>query len=297
VGITAEIVAVSTSGDKLTTASLARIGGKGLFIRELEQALSTGQIDLAVHSMKDLPAVLPPEYRLAAVPSRENPRDALISQGEPIEGASGTWDSLMDGARLGTSSTRRRLEALRMRPDLKIEPLRGNVDTRLARLAAGDFDAIILAMAGLKRLGKLDGLTFVELDECDFVPSGGQGALALEALADGAIGGTTEIETVIAGLNDARALAEVTAERAFLATIGASCVSPVGVKGDLKDATLNLRALLFSADGTKHLEDELTAPLVIGSSLSELRSTAATIGTALGQRMIERGAHELIESA
>jgi hydroxymethylbilane synthase len=285
-GLTAEIVAVSTSGDKLTTASLARIGGKGLFIRELEQALSSGQIDLAVHSMKDLPAALPAEYRLAAVPTRENPRDALICRGGLRERASSVWDSLAHGARLGTSSTRRRLEALRMRSDLEIEPLRGNIDTRLARLAAGDFDAIILAMAGLKRLGRLDGLSFVELDE-----------LALEALADGAIGGAAEIETVIAALNDPRALAEVTAERAFLATIGASCVSPVGVKADLKEALLNLRALLFSADGSKHLDDELTAPLVIGSKLGEVKTTAAAIGTALGRRMIERGARELIESA
>lgn len=296
-GVIAEIVAVSTSGDKLTTASLARIGGKGLFIRELEQALSSGQIDLAVHSMKDLPALLPAEYRLAAVPLRENPRDTLICR-EALNGrASGAWDSLAFGARLGTSSTRRRLEALRMRPDLKIEPLRGNVDTRLARLAAGDFDAIILAMAGLKRLGKLEGLTFVELDERDFVPSGGQGALALEALADVTIGGAAEIETVIACLNDSRALAEVTAERAFLATIGASCVSPVGVKGSLQDAMLNLRALLFSADGSKHLDDESTAPIAIGSNLGEVTTAAAAIGTALGQRMIERGARELIESA
>lgn len=296
-GISAEIVAVSTSGDKLTTASLARIGGKGLFIRELEQALSSGQIDLAVHSMKDLPAVLPTEYRLAAVPARENPRDALICHGGLRERASSVWDSLAHGARLGTSSTRRRLEALRVRPDLKIEPLRGNVDTRLARLAAGDFDAIILAIAGLKRLGKLDGLAFAELDERDFVPSGGQGALALEALADGAIGGAAEIETVIAALNDPRALAEVTAERAFLATIGASCVSPVGVKGTLEDAALNLRALLFSADGSKHLEDEVGAPFTIAATVGQVTSAATAIGTTLGVRMIERGARELIESA
>lgn len=290
-GLMAEIVAVSTSGDKLTTASLARIGGKGLFIRELEQALSNGRIDLAVHSMKDLPAVLPAEYRLAAVPLREDPRDALITR------AGGGWDALGRGARLGTSSTRRRLEALRLRPDLDVAPLRGNVDTRLARLAAGDFDAIILAMAGLKRLGKLDGLNFIELDEHDFVPSGGQGALALEARADGAIGGAQEIEAAIAALNDSRALAEVTAERAFLATIGASCVSPVGVKGSVGDAALKLRALLFSTDGSKRLADEIVAPFSIDASRAELTPAAVAIGTALGKRMIDRGARELIERA
>lgn len=296
-GVTAEIVAVSTSGDKLTSASLARIGGKGLFIRELEQALSSRGIDVAVHSMKDLPAVLPAEYRIAAVPPRENPRDALIYRDGLKARARGAWPALTHGARLGTSSTRRRLEALRMRPDLKIEPLRGNVDTRLARLAAGDFDAIILAMAGLKRLDKLEGLAFVELDERDFVPSGGQGALALEALADGAIGGAMEIEAAIAELNDRRALVEVTAERAFLAAIGASCVSPVGVKGNFKDAALNLRALLFNADGSKHLNDEFTAPIAIGADLDKVTTTAVAIGMALGQHLIERGARELIESA
>jgi hydroxymethylbilane synthase len=289
-GLTTEIIAVSTTGDKLTTASLARIGGKGLFIRELEQALSNGRIDLAVHSMKDLPAILPPQYRLAAVPLRENPADALITR----DGRG--WQALRPGARLGTSSSRRHLEALRMRPDLKVESLRGNVDTRLARLAAGDFDAIILAMAGLKRLCKLDGLDFIELDERDFVPSGGQGALALEALADGSIGGAPEIEAAIKSLNDARALAEVTAERAFLAAIGASCISPVGVKGSLTDSSLKLRALLFSTDGSQSLDDEYTAPIALDSDLGKVTAAAAALGVSLGQRMIDRGARELIGS-
>jgi len=290
-GLAAEIVAVSTSGDKLTTASLARIGGKGLFVRELEQALADGLIDIAVHSMKDLPAVLPNQFRLAAVPERENPRDALITR------ASGGWNALGRAARLGTSSTRRRFEALRLRPDLEIAPLRGNVDTRLGRLAAGDFDAIILAMAGLRRLGKLGGIEFTELDERDFVPSGGQGALAIEALADGAIGSSREIAAAVAALNDARTLAEVTAERTFLATIGASCVSPVGVKGSAEGASLKLRALLFSADGAHSLADQIEAPNRIEKGSAEFASAAAAIGAALGNRMIDRGARELIGSA
>src|SRR5271155_4402630 len=144
--IRAEIVPISTTGDRLTDASLAQAGGKGLFTRELEQALTSGRIDVAVHSMKDLPAVLPPAYRIVAVPERENPRDVLITR------AGGGWDSLRPGARLGTSSPRRRLEALWLRPDLEVTALRGNVDTRLKRLNNGDFDAIILAMAGLVRL-------------------------------------------------------------------------------------------------------------------------------------------------
>jgi hydroxymethylbilane synthase len=294
-GLMVEIVAVSTSGDKLTTASLARIGGKGLFIRELEQALSDGRIDLAVHSMKDLPAILPTGYRLAAVPLREDPRDALIKR------SPGGWATLATGARLGTSSTRRRLQALRRRPDLDIALLRGNVDTRLAKLMAGDFDAIILAMAGLKRLGKLeglnglDGLSLVELDDRDFVPSGGQGALALEARAGGPIGGANEIDAAVATLNDPRALAEVTAERAFLATIGASCVSPVGVKASAGDGVLKLHALIFSTDGSKSLADEIAAHFAIGSGLSELTQSAAAIGATLGRHMLDHGARQLIE--
>jgi len=294
-GLVVEIVAVSTSGDKFTTASLARIGGKGLFIRELEQALSDGRIDLAVHSMKDLPAILPTDYRLAAVPPREDPRDALIKR------SPGGWAALATGARLGTSSTRRRLQALRQRPDLDIALLRGNVDTRLARLTAGDFDAIILAMAGLKRLGKLEGLNglgglgLVELDDRDFVPSGGQGALALEARVGGPIGSSHEIDAAVAALNDPRALAEVTAERAFLAAIGASCVSPVGVKGSVGDSSLEMRTLLFSTDGSKSLADEITAPFAIGSGLLELTQSAAAIGATLGRHMLDRGARELIE--
>jgi hydroxymethylbilane synthase len=290
-GLIAEIVAVSTTGDKLATASLAQIGGKGLFIRELEQALAAGQIDLAVHSMKDLPAVLPDDFRLAAVPQRDNPRDALITHTD-----SG-WDGLGRGARLGTSSTRRRLEALRLRPDLAVMPLRGNVDTRLARLAAGDFDAIILAIAGLRRLGKLDAIECTELDEREFVPSGGQGALALEGRAHGPIGGAAEIEAAVASLNDARALAEVTAERAFLATLGASCVSPVGVKATVEGKLLKLHALLFSVDGTRNLADEIATPYECEDARAGLAPAAAAIGAMLGLRMIDRGARDLIASA
>jgi hydroxymethylbilane synthase len=296
-----EIVPISTSGDKMQTASLARVGGKGLFIRELEQALSEGRIDVAVHSMKDLPAVLPQQFRIAAVPRREAPYDVLLSQGR------GGWASLPQGARLGTSSVRRRLEALRVRPDLEVLPLRGNVDTRLRRLRAGDFDGIILAAAGLRRLGLMSdeqregvdppaGITsMVELDLCDFVPSGGQGALAVEALRDSLPGDSAEIENVIAGLTDLPTLAEVTAERAFLATIGASCVSPVGVNGKADDEILTLRALLFSVDGGRSLSaesaDESAAD---ASSRDRLEQAATRLGERLGRLMLEQGAGELI---
>jgi hydroxymethylbilane synthase len=293
----AEIIPISTSGDRMATASLARVGGKGLFIRELEQALAAGQIDIAVHSMKDLPAVLPPQFRIAAVPERENPRDALITRD------GGGWNDLAAGARLGTSSTRRRLEALRLRQDLEIVALRGNVDTRLRRLEAGDFDAIILAIAGLRRLGRAGEIIMAELDDRVFVPSGGQGALALEAPADGVIGGSAELERAVAGLNDIRSAAEVAAERGFLAAIGASCVSPVGVKGSAGENSLRLNALLFSIDGGESMADEISEPYQTASAPNpgadaqwNFIEQAASIGAQLGRRMLERGAARLIAS-
>lgn len=287
-GLEVEIVPISTSGDKLTTASLARVGGKGLFIREIEQALSAGRIDLAVHSLKDLPAVLAPAYRIAAVPEREDPCDALIAR------APGGWDALKPGARLGTSSARRRLAALRLRPDLEVLPLRGNVDTRLRRLDAGDFDAIILAMAGLKRLGRLDGLNATALDERDFIPAAGQGALALETLADLRPAGSAELAAALARLDDPPTRAEVSAERAFLATIGASCVSPVGVKGTAGSNRLRLRALLFSLDGKRSLAGESEQPYPPPAASDEGIARAIAAGVALGTRMLADGARELI---
>jgi hydroxymethylbilane synthase len=177
-----------------------------------------------------------------------------------------------------------------------VMPLRGNVDTRLARLAAGDFDAIILAMAGLRRLGKLDGIECTELDEREFVPSGGQGALAIEARAAVPIGDALEIEQAVASLNDAHARAEVTAERALLATIGASCISPVGVKARVDGDLMKLHARLFSVDGTRSLADEIAAAYRIEDGRAELAPAAAAIGATLGRRLIDRGAHELISS-
>jgi hydroxymethylbilane synthase len=297
-GLVVEIVPISTSGDKMQTASLVRVGGKGLFIRELEQALTDYRIDAAVHSMKDLPAILPQQFRFAAVPQREAPCDVLVAHGSG-------WASLPAGARLGTSSVRRRLEALRVRPDLEVLPLRGNVDTRLRRLRDGEFDAIILAAAGLRRLGLADDIqhqsgdrpeaeiSMIALDLHDFVPSGGQGTLAVEALRESPLGGSTEIENAVADLIDLPTLAETTAERAFLATIGASCVSPVGVNGRAVNQCLTLRALLFSADGGRSLSAEMADELP-PSSRDRFEQTAARLGERLGRLMLERGAGELI---
>jgi hydroxymethylbilane synthase len=299
IGAAIEIVPISTTGDRITSASLARIGGKGLFVRELEQALIGEQIEIAVHSLKDLPAVLPDQFRIVAVPEREDPRDALLMRSDIAKaGENEPWRALKHGARVGTSSSRRKYELLRKRPDLQIEPLRGNVDTRLRRLANGDFDAIMLAIAGLKRLGKIepaDGISVLPLEEDEFVPSGGQGALAIEALRDGTIGRATELDQAIAALDDQQTRVEISAERAFLAAIGASCVSPVGVKGTLLEGRLALRALLFSIDGAQHLAETSEVPLDPADNRIEDR--ARECGEALGRRILAAGGDALIGEA
>lgn len=275
------IVPISTTGDRLATPSLAQIGGKGLFIRELEQALLEGRIDLAVHSMKDLPAQLAPQFRVAAVPAREDAADVLI-------GAAPGLLELPARARLGTASLRRRFEALRQRPDLEVRPLRGNVDTRLAKLAAGEFDGIILALAGLKRLGRASDVAWHPLPERDFIPAGGQGALALEALSLDPVAKSREIESAIASLDDPVARCEVDAERTYLAALGASCASPVGVRAWAEPDAITVRTSLFSLDGARWLGDEVR----LAGSLN--RALAAQAARALAERMIANGAHELI---
>jgi hydroxymethylbilane synthase len=277
--LAAEVVQIKTSGDRITTPSLAQVGGKGLFIRELEQALADGKIDLAVHSLKDLPSILAPEFRLAAVSAREDARDVLITR----DGSN--LASLPKGSRMGTTSSRRRFMALKVNPGLEILPLRGNVDTRLQRLAEGTMDAIIIAMAGLKRLGRLD-VKCTPLDEREFIPSGGQAALARETLTHP----PAELERALVAFNDSRARFETTAERSFLATIGASCSTPVGVKATVSSDSVVLRAILFAADGSSELADEIEEPLDVDLA----PSNADSLGARLGERMLARGADRLI---
>jgi hydroxymethylbilane synthase len=276
-----EIVEIRTSGDKMTSASLADVGGKGLFIKELEQALADRKIDAAVHSMKDLPAVLPPDFRIAAVPARESTGDILITR----DGTS--LPALPAGARLGTSSSRRRFQALRINRSLDVQPLRGNVDTRLSRVADGSFDAIIIAMAGAKRLGRLNDLKFAELDARDFIPSGGQGALAIETLA-GRV--SDELDRALSAINDPHAFYETAAERAFLAGLGASCTTPVGVCARLDGDKLRVAAMLFSPDGSRELSDATIEPRDPGLKLS----AAENSGKKLVQVMLSQGAATLL---
>jgi hydroxymethylbilane synthase len=281
-----EIVEIRTSGDKLTSASLAQVGGKGLFIKELEQALADRKIDAAVHSMKDLPAVLSPNFRVAAVPGRENTADILVTR----DGSA--LSALPVGARLGTSSSRRRFQALRMNRGLDVLPLRGNVDTRLKRVTDGSFDAIIIAMAGVKRLGRLRDVKFVELDGRDFIPAGGQGALAIEMLAGRDDPVSNELDRALCTINDPRAFYETAAERSFLAAIDASCTTPVGVRASIVGDTLALAAILFSPDGARELSESLEQPLAPDLA----PSAAENSGMRLAEKMLARDAAAILRS-
>ena len=280
-GIEIEIVEIRTSGDKMTSASLADVGGKGLFIKELEQALDDRAIDAAVHSMKDLPSVLPPQFRVAAVLERENTSDILVTR----DGS--TLSALPAGARLGTSSTRRRFQALRINRGLSIQPLRGNVDTRLARVADGTFNAIIVAMAGVKRLGRIKDVKFVELDARDFIPSGGQGALAIETRADRK---GDELDRALSAINDPRTFYETAAERSFLAAIDASCTTPVGVRAIVESDTLALATMLFSPDGARELSESMKDPI----ATALVPTAAENSGKRLAEKMLARGAAAIL---
>jgi hydroxymethylbilane synthase len=267
-----EILPIRTEGDRLAAARLATIGGKGLFVREIEDALLAGTVDVAVHSLKDLPAELPEGLMLAAFPVREDPRDTIITR------SPGGLSGLPPGAVVGTSSPRRRALVLAARPDLVVEPLRGNVDTRLKKLETEAFDAVILAAAGLKRLGLMP--THAEPLAVDtFVPAVGQGVLGLEARADDA-----RVRTALAALDDRVTRACALAERAFLTRLGASCVTPVAGHASIESGTLVMRALVVSEDGKRILRERGTATLPEASSL----------GRRLAESLLGQGAATMV---
>ncbi len=267
-GEAVELVSVRTEGDRLAEARLATLGGKGLFVREIEEALLDGRVDCAVHSLKDLPAETPAGLTLAAFPPREAPGDVLVTHGEA------DLDDLAPGAVVGTSSPRRRALVLALRPDLAVEPIRGNVDTRLRKLAEGACDAVVLAAAGLARLG-LAPRHVRALDPEAFVPAVGQGILAVEAReADQRVVG------LLAALDHAPTRACALAERAYLARLGASCNSPMAAHATLRGERLRLTALVASEDGTRILRGE------DGGAPED----AARIGRRLAEALLERGA-------
>lgn len=237
-----------TTGDRKMDPSLADIGGKGLFTKEIEAALLLGEADIAVHSMKDMPAEMPPGLVLAAVPAREDPRDALVSE------TGLALDDLAPGARVGTSSIRRRAQLARLRPDLEIVPMRGNVGTRLGKLAAGEADATFLAEAGLRRLGR-DDVTRSPMDMARMLPAPGQGILCIQARD-----GHSEALDICQRINNPEAALASSAERAVVEALDASCRTPVAAHATLEKDELVVRAEILTPDGSAHYTGERRLP-------------------------------------
>ena len=233
---------ITTTGDR-TPGALEAVGGKGAFLKEIEEALLAGEVDLAVHSLKDVPTALPPGLGLAAVLERADPRDALVSDGTVLE-------RLPAGARVGTTSLRRRALLRHLRPDLEVQDLRGNVDTRLRRRRSGDFDAVLLALAGLTRLGRAGEVTEA-LDPEIFVPAPGQGAIALETRE-----GDTAVRAATRPLHHEPTARAVAAERAFLAALGGGCNVPLGALAQVAPGGLRLVAFLAEAEGKGFVRGE-----------------------------------------
>jgi hydroxymethylbilane synthase len=269
-GITASIEVIHTTGDRILDVTLAKVGTKGMFTKEIEEALLSGSIDIAVHSLKDMPAEIPPGLTLAAVPVRADARDAACGR---------LLDSLPQGAKVGTSSPRRSAQLRALRPDLEILDIRGNVDTRLRKLDEGRYDAILLASAGLDRLGWGDRIV-ERFDPSRLCPAPGQGALAIEARE-----GSEAAQLAARLLDDEAARRAVTAERAVLLELGAGCQAPVGAHATPRNGVLHLDAVVALPDGSRLVR------------WSEEGSEPATLGRNAARRMLERGADEILASA
>lgn len=274
-GLQVRLTVIRTSGDRIREVPLATVGGKGLFVKEIEEALLAGRIETALHSMKDLPAVLPPGLTVGAIPAREDPGDVLVAR------EARSLEALPPNARVGTSSLRRQAQLLHRRPDLHVVPLRGNVDTRLRRLAEGALDAIVVAAAGLKRLG-LTPANAVALPLEVSLPAPGQGALGLEIRME-----DRATAALVAALDDAASRIAVTAERAFLRRLAGDCNVPVAALGTLRGDSLTLTGLVASADGKTLIRDALTGPA----------ADCEALGTALAERLLARGADRLLREA
>jgi len=270
-----ELVPLSTRGDEILDRSLQKIGGKGLFIKELEVAMQQGGADIAVHSMKDVPAEMPPGFCLAAVLDRANHADAFVSA------RYGSLHELPEGARVGSSSLRRQAQLRMMRPDLVIEPLRGNVNTRLAKLEAGEYDAIILAAAGLERLGLQQHIRQQFATE-EMLPAAAQGVIGIECLAE-----RTELRAILGQLEHAETAKTTVAERAVALTLQANCQSPVATYATIAEDRLHLTALVALPDGSQSLRDSLEGPA----------GDAERLGRQLATSLLEQGAGELLERA
>jgi len=271
-GLEIELVKITTKGDKVLDAPLANIGGKGLFVKEIEEELIKGGIDLAVHSMKDMPSVLPSELKIGAAPEREDPFDALVSHGDLLM-------HLPQGARIGTSSLRRAAQLKRLRPDADIRTLRGNLDTRLRKLAEGQYDAVVVAVAGLVRMGMEDRIVEY-LGPPDFLPAVGQGALAIEVRTD-----DKRVNDLIAPLENFEARVTTTVERAFLAELEGGCQVPIAAHASLIDGRLYLIGMVSDLDGSRMIRDEIEGN----------PQDAEKLGHELGRKVLEAGAAEILE--
>jgi hydroxymethylbilane synthase len=263
---------IKTTGDKITDVALAKVGTKGMFTKEIEQALADGSIDLAVHSLKDLPTEISPGFEIAAITMRENPRDVFCSSKYK------NIDGLPRGARVGTSSLRRQAQLKAVRPDVEIFPLRGNVDTRLRKLEAGEYDAIILAAAGLYRLGKTELVRQVIPPDM-MCPAAGQGALGIEIRA-----GDTVTRQHLTFLDDAAARATTTCERALLNKLGGGCQVPIGAFAEVRNGRLHLEAIVADPDGSKVLRE------------SRDGADPVQLGESVGQTLLERGGDAILEA-
>jgi hydroxymethylbilane synthase len=266
-----EIEIIKTTGDKITDVALAKVGTKGMFTKEIEEALLERRVDLAVHSLKDLPTELAADFELAAIPKRENPRDAFLSR---------HFDSIQDlpeRARVGTSSLRRQAQLKALRPDVAVFPLRGNVDTRLRKLEEGEYDAIILASAGLNRLERTERIRAILPVEV-MCPAVGQGALGIEIRA-----GDTATRGCVEFLNDAAARTATTCERALLNQLGGGCQVPIGAFAEVQGGTIRLTAVVARPDGSTVLRE------------IESGSDPEQLGESVGQKLLRRGGDKILQ--
>jgi hydroxymethylbilane synthase len=266
-----EIKIIHTTGDKITDVALAKVGAKGMFTKEIEEALASGAIDLAVHSLKDLPTEISEQFEIAAVLAREDPRDALCSRNYS------SIEALPQGARVGTSSLRREAQLKAIRLDVVVHPLRGNVDTRLRKLEAGDYDAIILASAGLRRLGRTELVRQIIPVEV-MCPAAGQGALAIETRT-----GDDAVRDAVSFLDDQDSRAETDCERALLKKLGGGCQVPIGASAKLQDGILHLEAVVATPDGSLLLHESAT-----GHDSSELVER-------VGDNLLRRGGEKILD--
>jgi hydroxymethylbilane synthase len=269
-GHTVEIEVIKTTGDKITSVALAKVGTKGMFTKEIEEALHDHRVDLAVHSLKDVPTELEHEFELAAIMKREDPRDAFISVNFS------SLEELPQGAKVGTSSLRRQCQLKAVRPDLEVFPLRGNVDTRIRKLESGEYDAIILAAAGVLRLG-LDTHVRSRISADVMCPAVGQGALAIEVRR-----GDQQTKTLLAFLNDADTYAAIDCERALLGSLGGGCQVPIGAYAEKRGGRLFLRAMVGRPDGSEILREQADG------------TDGVKLGRETAQTLLWRGADKIL---